>query len=126
MVLNLTNLSLGNVSLAKIEDICLGKGQYSPECLNKWFCPQIHSYFTNTAITLVVLYVVFSWLSWAYWRFWNDKLPWDKWLSYSALKWVLGGDPRLYETKVNIQFWLQDKLGKLLIGFLLILWWFYH
>jgi len=120
------NLSkLGN--LTRPADICLGVDRYSPECLNKWFCPQINSYIVKTAFTIIILYVLTTWLLWAYWRFMHDKIEWDEILpKYPIISYFLGGDPRLFENKVKIEIWIRDKLEKLMLGFLLIIWWFYR
>lgn len=103
-------------------DICSGENRYTPECLNKWFCPQISGYFVKGALALVIVYIVVTWLLWAFWRY-CDKIDWGK--ASPFVLWVLGGNPNIYENKVRIELFIRDKLEKVLIGFLVILWWFY-
>jgi len=118
---NFSNLGL------PIFDICSGEGRYTPECLNKWFCPQISGYFVNTALVLAIAYLVLTWLLWAYWRWVHDNVAWDEIaLKMPIVMALLGGDPLEYKTKVRIELWIRDKIEKLMLGFLIILWWFYH
>ena len=121
------NFSELNVTYGRVSDICYGNGQYSPECLTKWFCPQISHYFVNMALSLAILYVISTWLLWAYWRYLNDSIDWNEISAKSPFIFILlGGDPRIYENKVKIELWIRDKLEKLILGFLVIFWWFYH
>lgn len=123
IILNISNIS----ALEKAADICLGSGQYSPDCLNKWFCPQISSYFTNTALTITIAYIAVSWLLWAYWRWIHDKLDWKDIIAKMPVIGLLwGGDPLAFENKVKFELFVRDKLEKLMLAFIVILWWFYH
>ena len=125
------NLSFNPANLSfqpiRITDICLEGNQYSPDCLVKWFCPQISHYFVNMALSLIILYVLFSWLLWAYWAYIHDKIQWEALVaSKPFITVLLGGNPRAFETKVRVELWIRDKLEKLMLGFLVIFWWFYR
>lgn len=117
-----------NLNFTSPADICLENGHYSQTCLNKWFCPQISSYFTNTALTLIILYVVFTWLMWAYWRWVHDKIDWaeitQRWPFVAV--WLDDPDPLSLRSKVRIELFLRDKIEKLMIGFLVIFYYFYR
>lgn len=122
-------LNLTNFTIEKVSDICYGNGQYSPDCLNKWFCPQISHYFVTYALIITITYVAVSWLLWAYWQWINEKLPWEEIThcrGFNAVVMQVVGDLRIYENKVRLEFFIKDKLEKLLLGFVIILWWFYH
>ena len=118
-------LNLTNATVQIGADICKGNGAYTPECLYKWFCPQINHYFTSYALGIIIAYVVVSWLLWALWRFGWNKINWTKIMAENPITVrILGGSPFDYETKVRVELWVRDKIEKIMIGFLAVFWWF--
>ena len=116
MILQNATIPILNISFQpeKVADICLGKGQYSPDCLNKWFCPQVSSYFTHTALALIIVYIASTWLLWAYWRWIHERIPWKQIIDRRPFIAVwLGGDPLAFETKVKWELFVRDKLEKI-------------
>jgi hypothetical protein len=122
-MINLTNLSNMGISA----DICRAGGgaAYSPECLNKWFCPQISHYFLTTGIVILVVCVVGSWASW--WFFskgWVYFYPIDEDAKKGDL-WRLVGDLGIQDTRIYWAEFFRDKMLKICMGFIFVLIWFF-
>ena len=120
MILNLTDLAnFGGFET----DICkTAEFQYSLDCLNKWFCPQISNYLVNTSIVIIVAVLVGSW------AFWWILTHGYKQINYDVPKWQpngwayqIFGDLRKFETRIYWADFFKDKMLKLCIGFLAVL-----
>jgi len=65
---------------------------------------------------------------WAYWRWVHDKIDWaeitQRWPFVAV--WLDDPDPLSLRSKVRIELFLRDKIEKLMIGFLVIFYYFYR
>lgn len=121
--LNITqNFSGFNISYMN-SDICLTKdGVYSPECLLKWFCPQIPEYLIHTGLIIIIVSVVVTWgLAW-FLKHGYKSLDYD-----NAPEWVfqIFGDLRNFETRIYWDAFVRDKLLKVALGFIGIVIYFF-
>lgn len=108
-------------------DICkTAIGQYSADCLNKWFCPQISGYLVDTGLWVVIGVLVASWLLWWFVNY-GYKL-----IDYETPEWLQGGwclavfgDLRKLETRVFWVDFVKDRQIKILVGFVVVFLFFY-
>jgi len=108
-------------------DICkTAIGQYSADCLNKWFCPQINAYVVNVGLILVIAVVVGSW---GLWWFVNHGY---KLIDYETPEWLPGGwaflifgDLQKPETRIFWVDFVKDREIKILVGFVIIIVFFF-
>lgn len=92
-------INLSNLSIPGLTQECVGKDYFSIECLNKNFCPQIHSWMIQTGIVLVAVYILHEWVI----DFFIDIL-------FSGSK----------EQKLFIKYWIKDRLTDVLAIFILL------
>ena len=115
---SLANISLYNFSMYG-PDMCMQPGKtYSPECLQKWFCPQISSHIVNSGFWVVGLYIGLQWLLWwffnhGYKMLADEKIP------------LVGN---LYDVQTRIYWDVQIRFyaSKMLLGWIVMVLYFYH
>lgn len=95
---------------------CTGQDFYTAECLHKYFCPQLSSYFVKAGIFIVVLYIVMGWLLWWFFnhgfKLWsyNPKNRFDRFI----------GDLKLKENRIYWDSWIRSRLNKLMLGYIVV------
>lgn len=119
-IINVTNLTF-QYAQSKCVD---STGRVSVECISRDICPQISKYIPSMGLKIIIGYVVISWLLWWFMK-WGYKL-----IDYSeydpkSLVWGIVGDLRELNTRIYWDSFVRDKLGKLCLGFVIVITYLY-
>lgn len=86
---------------------CFGKEYFNAECLHKYFCPQLNSYFVNIGLILFCLTVLMYWFNWF---FFHHAYKWIDWTEGYHVKFF--GDMRNLHTRAYWDVTIKEQLLK--------------
>jgi len=121
------NISALNNTIYMIVDPykeCFLNGQMKLECINRYICPQIPKYFVKTGFLIIIAYILISWLLWWFFRHGYKMIDYSKYSREDAFNRFVG-DLREESTRIYWDYFIRDKLAKLLLGFVVVMVWLF-
>jgi len=113
---NITNLT-ANSNYTGIDKCMTQAHAYSTECLYRTLCPQFNHYFVNMGLGIIIFVIVLSWLKWWYLTKGYTRFGYS--IDSSLTKWI--GNIYHIETRQKIDVWINARVQKLLIGFIVVM-----